>query len=117
VEVLYGLVYHGICCKLSVPLLSRVPAPEYNGSVKLTLLIFHNPVSTRARHAAKRHHPGEAGVAPPLAARRARNVENPHRLISHNIVKNPEVPLPPPALICHASVTAPCRAISTPARL
>jgi hypothetical protein len=28
----------------------------------LTLLIFHNPVSTRARHAATRHHPGEAGV-------------------------------------------------------
>jgi hypothetical protein len=27
-----------------------------------TLLIFHNPVSTRARHAASRHHPGEAGV-------------------------------------------------------
>jgi hypothetical protein len=25
-------------------------------------LIFHNPVPKRARHAAKRHSPGEAGV-------------------------------------------------------
>jgi hypothetical protein len=32
-----------------------------------TLLIFHNPGANRARHAAKRHHPGEAGVGASFA--------------------------------------------------
>jgi hypothetical protein len=32
-----------------------------------TLLIFHNPAAKRARHAAKRHHPGEAGVGASFA--------------------------------------------------
>jgi hypothetical protein len=35
--------------------------------------------------------PGEAGVAPPLAARRARQVLHFHRLLSHGIVWNSEV--------------------------
>jgi hypothetical protein len=37
-----------------------------------TLLIFHHPVTKRARHAAKRHHPGEAGVGERSRGRRAK---------------------------------------------
>jgi hypothetical protein len=45
-----------------VPFLLLAPAPEYTGIITFTLPIFHNPVAKRARHAAKRHSPGEAGV-------------------------------------------------------
>jgi hypothetical protein len=56
-----------------------------------TLLIFHNPVTKRARHAAKRHNPGEAGATQAKLARRARSVRIFHRLISQGIVKNLEL--------------------------
>jgi hypothetical protein len=55
------------CVKLSVRFLSHASATEYTGIGIFTPLIFHGSVATRARHAAKRHHPGEAGVGASFA--------------------------------------------------
>jgi hypothetical protein len=81
------LIYHGICCKSSVPFLHLASAPEYTGIVTFTLLGFHNPVSTRARHAAFGGiTPAKPGSAQAKLARRARNLRNFHFLIYHGIV-------------------------------
>jgi hypothetical protein len=54
-----------------------------------TLLIFYNPVSKRARHAAKGGiTPAKPGSAQASLARRARNVKFLHCLIYHGIMQN-----------------------------
>jgi hypothetical protein len=67
--------------------LSRASATECTLIGIFTLLIFHNPVAKRARHAAKRHNPGEAGVWR-LRRRRARECEKFSLLNSSQTLKN-----------------------------
>jgi hypothetical protein len=68
--------------------------PIFNTSETHTLLIFHNPVATRARYAACGGiSPASPGSAQASLARRARNVKNFHCLIYNGIVKNSEVKL------------------------
>jgi hypothetical protein len=77
--------------KFSVRFLSPTSAPEYTESWKLTPLICHGTAVKRARHAAKRHNPGEAGVGASEACRRARNVRVFQFLVYHGSVRNSEV--------------------------
>jgi hypothetical protein len=53
VKISRHLISHGIIQNSEVPFLSHASEPEYTGIVIFTLLIFHNPVSKRARLAAK----------------------------------------------------------------
>jgi hypothetical protein len=67
VPFLHRLISHGSVKNSEVPFLPLSPAPEYTGTVTFTPLIFHAPVSTRARHAASRHRPGFAGAGASFA--------------------------------------------------